>query len=576
MDRTDVTPPGRESQVKALKEKPGIDNPWAVAWTSYEKSDATYDGSTCPACKQIVPVDQDNKLETHLAIVKDMGASGLEPIGRADAAESSDLCPGGGSTRMDHIEQRGGKWVLLAKSSGKVLGTHATKAEAEEQERAVQASQHGEDKTDTRVRRFEHIDLSSELPPPVKTADGFWAVSGRVARTGVQEYRDSSGGVRRELRLPEDVAASLPSFALQPLTNDHPPVMVDPKNASRYVAGAVGDAKLDGGWVTAPLKIYTADAIAAVEAGRAQLSVGYSCRLDFEVGDWKGQKYDAIQRDIIVNHVALVDSARAGEQARLRLDAGDAISITCITAEMTGSNREANPMAKLKIGALEFEVSDPNAQAAYNDAMAAKDREIGAEKQRADTADKMTAEKQKQLDAVQGRLDGKLAEDKAPIRLYGHEIPVADAVDQAKMDAFALPIIEARASARAALLVEARRHLGANEKFDTYKGKDGKDMPAKSDTEIKRLVVVKLDASAKLEGRSEDYVQARYDAAVEAAAKKTPSSVDAARAGMGATPIVVEVTDATPTTDPDAARRAMIDRQLRANVNHPKHIDGKV
>ncbi len=32
-----VTPPGREEQVRKLKQKPGIDNPWAVAWSSYNK-----------------------------------------------------------------------------------------------------------------------------------------------------------------------------------------------------------------------------------------------------------------------------------------------------------------------------------------------------------------------------------------------------------------------------------------------------------------------------------------------------------------------------------------------------------
>lgn len=32
-----ATPPGREEQVKELKKEPGIDNPWAVAWASYNK-----------------------------------------------------------------------------------------------------------------------------------------------------------------------------------------------------------------------------------------------------------------------------------------------------------------------------------------------------------------------------------------------------------------------------------------------------------------------------------------------------------------------------------------------------------
>ena len=30
-------PPGREKQVKALKKEPGVDNPYAVAWASYNK-----------------------------------------------------------------------------------------------------------------------------------------------------------------------------------------------------------------------------------------------------------------------------------------------------------------------------------------------------------------------------------------------------------------------------------------------------------------------------------------------------------------------------------------------------------
>ena len=33
---TEVAPPGREKQVKALKGK--VDNPYAVAWSSYNKS----------------------------------------------------------------------------------------------------------------------------------------------------------------------------------------------------------------------------------------------------------------------------------------------------------------------------------------------------------------------------------------------------------------------------------------------------------------------------------------------------------------------------------------------------------
>ena len=51
-----------------------------------------------------------------------------------------------------------------------------------------------------------------------------------------------------------------------------------------------------------------------------ELSCGYNLRLDETPGVWEGQPYDAIQRDIEINHLALVDKARAGEQARLNID----------------------------------------------------------------------------------------------------------------------------------------------------------------------------------------------------------------------------------------------------------------
>lgn len=38
------------------------------------------------------------------------------------------------------IKKRGSKWVLISKTTGKVLGTHGTKKEAEKQEAAINIS----------------------------------------------------------------------------------------------------------------------------------------------------------------------------------------------------------------------------------------------------------------------------------------------------------------------------------------------------------------------------------------------------------------------------------------------------
>jgi hypothetical protein len=42
-----------------------------------------------------------------------------------------------------YIKKRGGQWVIVQKGTGKVLSTHASKADAEASFRAMQASKHG-------------------------------------------------------------------------------------------------------------------------------------------------------------------------------------------------------------------------------------------------------------------------------------------------------------------------------------------------------------------------------------------------------------------------------------------------
>lgn len=62
MKKSDVTPPGREEQVRALKEKPGIDNPWAVAWASYNKDGTPYESAGAKPAPEPSQYEQ----ETHL------------------------------------------------------------------------------------------------------------------------------------------------------------------------------------------------------------------------------------------------------------------------------------------------------------------------------------------------------------------------------------------------------------------------------------------------------------------------------------------------------------------------------
>ena len=63
--------------------------------------------------------------------------------------------------------------------------------------------------------------------------------------------------------------------------------------------------------------IHDADVL---KRGLRELSLGYDCDLEENPGTWNGMPYDCIQRNIRINHLAIVDEARAGHQTRLNLD----------------------------------------------------------------------------------------------------------------------------------------------------------------------------------------------------------------------------------------------------------------
>lgn len=168
------------------------------------------------------------------------------------------------------------------------------------------------------VRRF---DIGS-LRKPEKTPQGFLRVDAYLTRTGIFEYR-TPAGTRRELRRDADVFASrsLESFSLAPVTDDHPPEMLSPENAREYQRGQLGESvRRDGEFVRAPMLIVDASLIAKMEAGKLEVSCGYTCDLDETPGTFNGQRYDAVQTNIRGNHVAVVERGRAGSACSVRMD----------------------------------------------------------------------------------------------------------------------------------------------------------------------------------------------------------------------------------------------------------------
>lgn len=316
--------------------------------------------------------------------------------------------------------------------------------------------------------------------------NGWLRVPAAITRTGIFEYQQPDGSVVRELRLPEHVFAedALASFDLVPLTDDHRG-MLDATTAENNVVGSVGKVRADASksLVEAELLIYSAAAISKIEAGKTELSCGYDCDLVHAPGEWNGQKYDAIQTNIRGNHVAIVDRGRAGPEARIRLDAaGDAIPHRGDAAQ------EKQDMEKITINGITFDVPAQAAQAIQ------LERKVAADTLAAVRADA----------------------DKAAARADAAE--AAATASKAKLDEATSPAKLAEAvAARVALESQARRILGDEAKLDGL-----------ADGEIRSQVIAKLDPTAKLDGRSADYVTARFDAAIAHSTATNRTTADAA------------------------------------------------
>lgn len=161
---------------------------------------------------------------------------------------------------------------------------------------------------------------------PRRTQNGYMVAMPRVSRIGIQEYLGSEVGrpdmkTVRVYRPESEVFSvdSMHSLAHRPVTVDHPPVMVDATNWKKYSVGQTGgEVARDGDFIRVPMTLMDDRAIRDVEAGKAELSMGYTADLEFTPGTAPdGSQYDAVQKNIRGNHLAIVDSARGGNKLRV-------------------------------------------------------------------------------------------------------------------------------------------------------------------------------------------------------------------------------------------------------------------
>ncbi len=347
------------------------------------------------------------------------------------------------------------------------------------------------------VQRFDYYDaptwgLTTTFS---KTPEGFLKGRAIVTNVGVFTYRNADGTTHTELRLPEEVfdSASLESLKMKPITNDHPTELVLPENVKQYQVGSLGDNPssttqasdwsgarnrtfeiTDGYHLAIDIIITEDQAIKDVENGKRALSCGYTCDLEKaqDGSRWCGIAYDYIQRNIRYNHVALVDSARAGDEAKIRMDSG--VSINTKT-------KGGNLMLKtIKLDGVDYEAEAPVIAALTKSNERADKAEKDLEASKTDLS-KITADRDTQKEKAD-----KLEKD---LNDFKNAAPDQTKIDQA---------------------VEA--------KFRLLKGANLANVEVKADmkdADIRKTVIQAVFPSANLDDKDDVYIQARFDGAME-------------------------------------------------------------
>lgn len=331
--------------------------------------------------------------------------------------------------------------------------------------------------------------------------DGFLNITAcPIAKPGVFPYRFSDGSELMEAKLPDDIFSpeTVQSANSKPITNDHPSETVKPSNYKKYAVGMThNDAQSDGRHLKVSMTVADQQTLDQIRDGKHELSIGFLANVDEKPGEYQGAHYDAAQKNIKINHIAIVDRGRAGHDVNLFGD----------SAEMVQDDKKQNggsEMTKLMLDSGDTIELESDAADKVQAQLKAYKQQITDAKEQAKTSKEAAEESEKK--AKSAKDDKDKAEEKATKAKAEADAEKAKA-KKAKEDA--ADSIQEAVKTRLSLEKKAKKVLG-----DSY------DFESKDDKQIKIDAIKKLNDSFDEKDKDDVYINTYFDAMQDIAEHK--------------------------------------------------------
>lgn len=395
------------------------------------------------------------------------------------------------------------------------------------------------------VRKVKHKRIDSiSVDQTYYTDEGYLVDHPIVTTCGIFEYKNDDGSTRRELRLPEDVfdEKSLESYKGKPIIITHDAGEVDKENVRREQIGTImSKGYRDGDNVRCEIIIHDTNALK--RCGLKELSLGYSLDTDDTPGVYRGEKYDCVQKNIEINHLALVGEARAGEAARLNIDSKDDEKILkggkAIMFESDSKGLRADGSEELTPEEMEAAIALFKAQKAASQATGEGTDEGGEAAQEGETL----AEEKNPVEKVRENIDRRdsdgagmapediIAEQKADLDTLLAEIDKLQATNDMNGDTDSAaekdpdPVAEGNADSGEECGEENPKEKGVNmdsvdrivqDRLDVCRMADKLHLDgieSLSVQEGRKRIIKAVNPKINLDGKSDSYINAAYDIA---------------------------------------------------------------